>query len=92
MLVMLPVYHNGKRVAWTANQGHFTEYVHLLDSPTHCPDPLMYSVGGQSPGSLPINGRSIFEDGIQIPLSKLYDGGKLNEALVNVCPCHFGRI
>jgi 5-oxoprolinase (ATP-hydrolysing) len=25
MLVMLPVYHNGKRVAWTANQGHFTE-------------------------------------------------------------------
>ncbi|KAF8189804.1 Hydantoinase/oxoprolinase-domain-containing protein [Mycena galopus ATCC 62051] len=66
MLVMLPVYHNGKRVAWTANQGHFTD------------------VGGQSPGSLPINGRTIFEDGIQIPLSKLYDGGKLNEALVNV--------
>ncbi|KAF7350406.1 hypothetical protein MVEN_01345400 [Mycena venus] len=57
MLVMLPVYHNGKRVAWTANQGHFTD------------------VGGQSPGSLPINGRTIFEDGIQIPLSKLYDGG-----------------
>ncbi|KAF7349308.1 hypothetical protein MSAN_01720300 [Mycena sanguinolenta] len=66
MLVMLPVYHNGKRVAWTANQGHFTD------------------VGGQSPGSLPINGRTIFEDGIQIPLSKLYDRGKLNEALVNV--------
>ncbi|KAJ6571691.1 Hydantoinase/oxoprolinase-domain-containing protein [Mycena capillaripes] len=66
MLVMLPVYHKGKRVAWTANQGHFTD------------------VGGQSPGSLPINGRSIFEDGIQIPLSKLYDGGKRNEALVNV--------
>lgn len=66
MLVMLPVYHNGKRVAWTANQGHFTD------------------VGGQSPGSLPINGRSIFEDGIQIPLSKLYDKGKLNEALQNV--------
>ncbi|KAJ7336259.1 Hydantoinase/oxoprolinase-domain-containing protein [Mycena albidolilacea] len=66
MLVMLPVYHNGKRVAWTANQGHFTD------------------VGGQTPGSLPINGRTIFEDGIQIPLSKLYDGGKLNEALVNI--------
>ncbi|KAJ7243203.1 Hydantoinase/oxoprolinase-domain-containing protein, partial [Mycena haematopus] len=66
MLVMLPVYHNGKRVAWTANQGHFTD------------------VGGQSPGSLPINARTIFEDGIQIPLSKLYDGGKLNEALVNI--------
>ncbi|KAJ7237290.1 Hydantoinase/oxoprolinase-domain-containing protein [Mycena haematopus] len=49
MLVMLPVYHNGKRVAWTANQGHFTD------------------VGGQSPGSLPINARTIFEDGIQIP-------------------------
>ncbi|KAJ7755337.1 Hydantoinase/oxoprolinase-domain-containing protein [Mycena maculata] len=63
MLVMLPVYHNGKRVAWTANQGY---------------------VGGQSPGSLPINGRSIFEDGIQIPLSKLYNKGKLNEALQNV--------
>ncbi|KAJ7637185.1 Hydantoinase/oxoprolinase-domain-containing protein [Roridomyces roridus] len=66
MLVMLPVYHEGKRVAWTANQGHFTD------------------VGGQSPGSLPINGRTIFEDGIQIPLSKLYDKGKLNEALQNV--------
>ncbi|KAJ7695422.1 Hydantoinase/oxoprolinase-domain-containing protein [Mycena rosella] len=66
MLVMLPVYHNGKRVAWTANQGHFTD------------------VGGQSPGSLPINGRSIFEDGIQIPISKLYEKGKLNEALQNV--------
>ncbi|KAJ7432905.1 Hydantoinase/oxoprolinase-domain-containing protein [Mycena galericulata] len=66
MLVMLPIYHNGKRVAWTANQGHFTD------------------VGGQSPGSLPINGRSIFEDGIQIPLSKLYDKGRLNEALQNV--------
>ncbi|KAJ7487787.1 Hydantoinase/oxoprolinase-domain-containing protein [Mycena latifolia] len=66
MLVMLPVYHNGKRVAWTANQGHFTD------------------VGGQSPGSLPINGRSIFEDGIQIPISKLYDKGTLNEALQNI--------
>ncbi|KAK7046636.1 Hydantoinase/oxoprolinase-domain-containing protein [Favolaschia claudopus] len=66
MLVMLPVYYNGKRVAWTANQGHFTD------------------VGGQTPGSLPIHGRTIFEDGIQIPLSKLYDKGQLNEALVNV--------
>jgi 5-oxoprolinase (ATP-hydrolysing) len=27
MLVMLPVYFEGKRVAWTANQGHFTECV-----------------------------------------------------------------
>ncbi|KAJ7770468.1 Hydantoinase/oxoprolinase-domain-containing protein [Mycena metata] len=66
MLVMLPVYHNGKRVAWTANQGHFTD------------------VGGQSPGSLPISANTIFQDGIQIPLSKLYDKGKLNEALQNV--------
>ncbi|KAJ6631083.1 Hydantoinase/oxoprolinase-domain-containing protein [Mycena sp. CBHHK59/15] len=66
MLVMLPVYYEGKRVAWTANQGHFTD------------------VGGQSPGSLPINGRSIFEEGIQIPLSKLYDKGTRNDALQNV--------
>ncbi|KAJ7274998.1 Hydantoinase/oxoprolinase-domain-containing protein [Mycena rebaudengoi] len=57
MLVMLPVYFEGKR--------HFTD------------------VGGQSPGSLPINGRSIFEDGIQIPLSKLYDKGTRNDALQN---------
>ncbi|CAK5272605.1 unnamed protein product [Mycena citricolor] len=41
-------------------------------------------VGGQTPGSLPINARSIFEDGIQIPLSKLYEGGKMNSALQNI--------
>ncbi|KAJ7207148.1 Hydantoinase/oxoprolinase-domain-containing protein [Mycena pura] len=64
MLVMLPIYHHGKRVAWAANQGEF--------------------VGGQSPGSLPINSHTIFQDGIQIPLSKLYERGKLNEALQNV--------
>lgn len=27
LLVILPVFYKGKRVAWTANQGHFTEYV-----------------------------------------------------------------
>lgn len=27
LLVILPVFYRGKRVAWTANQGHFTEYV-----------------------------------------------------------------
>ncbi|KAF7289919.1 hypothetical protein MIND_01366800 [Mycena indigotica] len=66
MLVMLPVYHNGKRVAWAANQGHFTD------------------VGGQTPGSLPINSHTIFQDGIQIPISKLYERGKLNTALQNI--------
>ncbi|KAF7323952.1 hypothetical protein MKEN_00616700 [Mycena kentingensis (nom. inval.)] len=66
MLVMLPVYREGKRVAWAANQGHFTD------------------VGGQTPGSLPINAHTIFQDGIQIPISKLYEKGRLNEALQNV--------
>ncbi|KAF9066838.1 Hydantoinase/oxoprolinase-domain-containing protein [Rhodocollybia butyracea] len=39
-------------------------------------------IGSCVPGSMPNCARSIHEDGIQIPLSKLYDGGIPNKAIV----------
>lgn len=50
-----------------------------------------FSVGGQVPGSLPIHSRTIFEDGIQIPICKLYSRGEVNEAIREV-PVHFRTI
>jgi N-methylhydantoinase B len=44
----------------------------------------MTDVGGRVPGSLPTDGRTIFEEGIRAPPVKIYDKGKLNEPLLQV--------
>ncbi|KIJ53509.1 hypothetical protein M422DRAFT_241749 [Sphaerobolus stellatus SS14] len=41
-------------------------------------------IGGQAPGSLPINARTIFEDGVQIPLCKFYERDKRNDAVAEI--------
>jgi N-methylhydantoinase B len=44
----------------------------------------MTDVGGRVPGSLPTDGRTIYEEGIRAPPVKIYDKGKLNEPLLQV--------
>jgi N-methylhydantoinase B len=44
----------------------------------------MTDVGGRVPGSLPTDGRSIYEEGIRAPPVKIYDKGTLNEPLLQV--------
>jgi 5-oxoprolinase (ATP-hydrolysing) len=41
-------------------------------------------VQGKVPGSMSINASTIFEDGLQIPICKLYDKGVYNEGLASV--------
>ncbi|KAF2006430.1 hypothetical protein P154DRAFT_542311 [Amniculicola lignicola CBS 123094] len=41
-------------------------------------------VQGKVPGSMSINATTIFEDGLQIPIVKLYDEGKYNSALAEL--------
>jgi N-methylhydantoinase B len=65
-LMLLPIYRNGRLIAWAAMFGHMTD------------------VGGRVPGSLPTDGRSIYEEGIRIPPVKIYEQGKLNQPLLDV--------
>ena len=44
----------------------------------------MTDVGGRVRGSMSTSSREIFEEGLQIPLLKLYDGGVVNETLVEM--------
>ncbi|GGB42401.1 5-oxoprolinase [Lentibacillus populi] len=41
-------------------------------------------VGGKDPGSFTNDSRDIFQEGLQFPSVKLFDGGKLNEGLVEI--------
>lgn len=41
-------------------------------------------IQGKVPGSMSINASTIFEDGLQIPICKLYDKGVYNEGLASV--------
>ena len=50
----------------------------------------LMDVGGSAPGSIPIDARSIFEEGVRMPPVKLYDGGKLNEEVLRFF-CHNSR-
>ena len=47
-------------------------------------------VGGSTAGSIPIDARSIFEEGVRMPPVKLYDGGKLNDEVLRFF-CHNSR-
>jgi N-methylhydantoinase B len=51
----------------------------------------LIDVGGSSAGSIPIDARSIYEEGIRMPPLKLYDGGKLNEEVLRMF-CHNSRM
>jgi len=42
----------------------------------------LMDVGGKTPGSMPVQATSIFEEGIRLPPVKLYKGGDLDEELL----------
>lgn len=50
----------------------------------------LMDVGGSTAGSIPIDARSIFEEGVRMPPVKLYDGGKLNQEVLRFF-CHNSR-
>jgi N-methylhydantoinase B len=65
-LVLLPVYRDGRLIAWTAMFGHQSD------------------IGGKVAGSMPIDARSIFEEGVRIPPVKIWRKGEYNEDLVKL--------
>lgn len=85
VIVLLPIFYQHKIVGWAANFGHLT-YVEATEtrfsfslSSNRCSD-----VQGSTAGSLSINATTIFGDGLQIPVVKLYSKGVLNEDLTTV--------
>ncbi|WP_049998876.1 hydantoinase B/oxoprolinase family protein [Halococcus sediminicola] len=42
----------------------------------------LMDVGGKTPGSMPVQATSIFEEGMRLPPVKLYKGGELDEELI----------
>ena len=65
-LVLLPVYRDGRLIAWTAMFGHQSD------------------IGGKVAGSMPIDARSIFEEGVRIPPVKIWKRGEYNEDLMKL--------
>ncbi|MEO6113699.1 MAG: hydantoinase B/oxoprolinase family protein [Sphingomicrobium sp.] len=65
-LVLLPVFKEGRVIAYTAMFGHQSD------------------IGGKVAGSMPIDARSIFEEGVRIPPVKLYRKGEYNEDLIKL--------
>ncbi|WP_299323823.1 hydantoinase B/oxoprolinase family protein [Parasphingopyxis sp.] len=65
-LVLLPVFREGRLVAWTAMFGHQSD------------------IGGKVAGSIPIDSRSVYEEGVRIPPVKIYRKGEYNEDLVKL--------
>ena len=63
-LVLLPVFKDGRLIAYTSMFGHQSD------------------IGGKVPGSMPIDARSIFEEGVRIPPVKLWKQGVYNEDLI----------
>ncbi|MEQ8346958.1 MAG: hydantoinase B/oxoprolinase family protein [Sneathiellaceae bacterium] len=65
-LTMMPIFRDGRMVAWAAMFGHMTD------------------IGGKVPGSLPTDARQIYEEGIQIPPTKIYKKGELQTDILNL--------
>ena len=65
-LLLMPIYKDGRVIAWSAMFGHMTD------------------IGGKVPGSLPIDARQIYEEGIVIPPLKIYRRGELQEDVLKV--------
>ncbi|MAL26853.1 MAG: 5-oxoprolinase [Croceicoccus sp.] len=65
-LVLLPVFKDGRLLAYTAMFGHQSD------------------IGGKVAGSMPIDARSIFEEGVRIPPVKIWRKGEYNEDLIRL--------
>jgi N-methylhydantoinase B len=65
-LVLLPVFKDGRLIAYTAMFGHMSD------------------IGGKVVGSMPINARSIFEEGVRIPPVKIWKQGVYNADLIKL--------
>ena len=65
-LVLLPVFKDGRLLAYTAMFGHQSD------------------IGGKVVGSMPIDARSIFEEGVRIPPVKIWRKGEYNADLVKL--------
>jgi N-methylhydantoinase B len=65
-LVLLPVFKDGRLLAYTAMFGHQSD------------------IGGKVVGSMPIDARSIFEEGVRIPPVKIWRRGEYNADLVKL--------
>jgi N-methylhydantoinase B len=65
-LVLLPVFKDGRILAYTAMFGHQSD------------------IGGKVVGSMPIDSRSIFEEGVRIPPVKIWKKGVYNEDLIKL--------
>ncbi len=65
-LVMLPVFKDGRLLAYTAMFGHQSD------------------IGGKVVGSMPINAKSIFEEGVRIPPVKIWSKGVFNADLMKL--------
>ena len=65
-LVLLPVYKDGRLIAYTSMFGHQSD------------------IGGKVVGSMPINARSIYEEGVRIPPVKIWKKGEYNEDLMKL--------
>ncbi|MDH0759191.1 MULTISPECIES: hydantoinase B/oxoprolinase family protein [Pseudomonas] len=64
--MIMPVFHEQRLIAWTANKAHWTE------------------VGGKDPGSFSSDASEIYQEGLQFPTVRIYDRGRINQALVDV--------
>ncbi len=65
-LVLMPVYKDGRLIAWASMFGHMSD------------------VGGKVPGSLPIDARQIYEEGIVVPPVKIYRKGELQAEMLQL--------
>ena len=65
-LVLLPVFKDGRLLAYTAMFGHQSD------------------IGGKVVGSMPIDARSIFEEGVRIPPVKIWKKGEYNADLIKL--------
>lgn len=65
-LVLLPVFKDGRLIAYTSMFGHQSD------------------IGGKVVGSMPIDARSIFEEGVRIPPVKIWKAGVYNEDLIRL--------
>ncbi len=65
-LVLLPVFKDGRLIAYTSMFGHQSD------------------IGGKVAGSMPIDAKSIFEEGVRIPPVKIWKQGVYNEDLIKL--------
>jgi len=63
VIVVLPVFHNNKLIAWTCNMAHW-------------PD-----LGGITPGGISSESTEIFQEGLQLPVIKMFEEGKINQSV-----------